>query len=259
MTTPARLPLDGVSVLITRPQGQAEQVAKAIAAAGGDPILFPTIEIQPIENPAALNALLDRLDDFQIAIFVSANAVDSSLPLLLQRRRDFSKLRFSAVGAATKSALEGFGITGVIAPTRRHDSEALLALPELQAVAGKRLVIFRGESGREVIAETLRGRGAEVEYAACYRRIRPHRDASALAARWQAGDVHAVSAMSVESISNLMDMVDEPTRKLLAVTPVFVPHPRIAQDAQKLGLTNVLVTGQSNGALIESLSTCRKP
>ena len=259
MTTPARAPLDGVSVLITRPQGQAERVAKAIAAAGGEPILFPTIEIQPIENHAPLDALLDRLDDFHIAIFVSANAVDSSLPFLLQRRRVPGELRFAAVGAATKSALEGFGITGVIAPTERHDSEALLALPDMQAVAGRRVVIFRGESGREMIAETLRERGAEVAYAVCYRRIRPERDASALAARWQAGGVQAVSAMSVESIANLIDMLNGPVRKLLAATPVFVPHPRIAEEAQRLGLTDVRVTGHSNDALIESLSSCRKP
>ena len=147
----------------------------------------------------------------------------------------------------------------VLAPTERHDSEALLALPEMHVVQGKRVLIFRGESGREVSAETLRNRGAQVDYAVCYRRVRPERDTAALAARWRAGGVHAVSAMSLESLQNLVDMLDGPTRKLLMATPVFVPHPRIADETRKLGVADVRVTGHSDNALIESLSTCRKP
>ena len=259
MNAAAHRPLTGVSVLITRPLHQAERVAQVIAAAGGEPMVFPTIEIQPIENRAPLEAIFDRLDDYQLAIFVSANAVQSSLPLLLERRKIPPGLACAAVGSATRAALEGFSVTGVLAPTERHDSEALLALPELQAVAGKRVLIFRGESGREVIAETLRGRGAQVDYAVCYRRVRPRTDTTALAARWREGHVHAVSAMSLESLKNLYDMLDESTQKRLAVTPVFVPHARIAEESKKLGITDVRVTGHSDNALIESLTPCRKP
>ena len=250
--------LQGVTVLVTRPKGQAERLARVISAAGGEAIVFPTIEIRPLDELAPLLGLLDRLDEYQIAVFVSANAVDIGLPLLLQRRAVPADLRFAAVGSATCTALEGFGITGVISPTERHDSEGLLALPEMTDVAGRRIVIFRGESGRELIAETLRGRGAEVEYAVCYRRVRPQADTAALAARWHAGEIHAVSAMSMESVSNLYQMLDEPTRRLLTATPVLVPHPRIAEDARKLGLTHVHITGHSDEALIESLSECRK-
>lgn len=253
------LSLAGLAVLITRPQGQAERVAQVIAAAGGEPIVFPTIEIRAIENRAPLEALFDRLEDYHLAIFVSANAVESSLPLLLRRRKIPPELRCAAVGNATRAALEAFSVKEVLAPTEHYDSEALLALPEMQAIQGKRVLIFRGESGREVIAETLRNRGAQVDYAVCYRRVRPQRDTAALAARWRAGGVHGVSAMSLESLQNLFHMLDSPTRKLLVATPVFVPHPRIAEEARKLGLADVRVTSHGDNALIESLSTCRKP
>lgn len=259
MSTAPADALRGMAVLITRPQGQAERLARIVAAAGGEAIVFPTIEIRPLADPAPLQSVLDRLDEFQIAVFVSANAVDISLPLLLQRRAIPADLRFAAVGSATRTALEGFGIGGVISPTERHDSEGLLSLPEMIDVAGRRIVIFRGESGRELIAETLVSRGGQVEYAVCYRRVRPRVDTAELAARWRAGRIHAVSAMSLESIRNLYDMLDRPTRQLLAATPVLVPHARIADDARKLGLTHVRVTGHSDEALIESLSQCRKP
>ena len=102
---------------------------------------------------------------------------------LIRARRKFPRrLQVATVGGASVRALERFGITGVVAPQGRYDSESLLDLPALAAVNGRRVVIFRGEGGRELLGETLRARGAVVEYAECYRRVRPELDRGAPAA-----------------------------------------------------------------------------
>ncbi len=248
------LPLQGLGVLITRPQTQAERLARVIEQVGGEAIVFPTIEIQPIANDTALQTMVGQLNSYHMAIFVSANAVEQSMPYLASNRPYPSALIFAAIGQATKKALHDFGIANVLAPTERYDSEALLNLPEMHDVKNKLVVIFRGDGGREVLAKTLRDRGATVDSAICYRRVRPQPDTSSLKAQWEAGNIQAVSAMSLESLTNLYDILDESTRRLLAVTPVFVPHPRIAEAARSLGLTQVRVTGTNDDDLIKELS-----
>lgn len=255
------LSLQGLSILITRPQRQAERLARAIENAGGHGIVFPTIEIQPITDDRGLRAIIGRLHDFQMAIFVSANAVEYAAPLIVTNDLKNAIPRFAAIGKATRAALLEYGIDNVLTPTEHYDSEGLLDLADMQNVAGKSIVIFRGEGGREKLAETLRNRGAMVEYAACYQRVRPQQDIGALSKRWQAGNIHAISAMSLESLTNLYDILDASTRRLLTTTPVFVPHPRIAKGAQALGLSKICVTGASDDDLIKELSRtqCRIP
>jgi len=249
-----RLPLEGLGVLITRPRRQAERLARTIEAAGGEAVVFPTIEIQPMDDDVALRALLANLANYHVAIFVSANAVEEGMRYLSSMDKRPSTLRFAAIGDATRKALQNFGVDSVIAPVDRFDSEALLDLQEMRDVAGKRMIIFRGEGGRNVLAETLTNRGAMVDHAVCYKRIRPQQDISLLRSRWQTGDIQAVSAMSLESLTNLYDILDEPTRRLLAETPVFVPHPRIAAGGKKMGIADVRVTGASDDDLIKELS-----
>lgn len=255
------LPLQGLNILVTRPQRQADRLARAIDNAGGNAIVFPTIEIQPVEDDSGVRALIARLHEFQIAIFVSANAVECAMPLISTYGILPSGLRFAAIGKATQAALVEHGIDNILTPTERYDSEGLLELAEMQSVVGKSIIIFRGEGGREMLANTLRNRGAVVEYAACYRRISPQQDSGDLCKQWQTGNIQAISAMSLESLTNLYDILDASTRQLLTNTPVFVPHPRIAEGARALGLRKIHVTGASDDDLIKELSRtqCRIP
>ncbi|MCX7139646.1 MAG: uroporphyrinogen-III synthase, partial [Proteobacteria bacterium] len=165
--------LAGRRVVLTRPAGQAAQLAGLIRAAGAEPVLFPTLEILEATDSRPLAALLERLDLFDLAVFISANAVHRGLSQVGARSSWPPGLRVAAVGSASARALHSHGFEAVIVPAQGFDSEALLALPELQDVAGKRVVIFRGDGGRELLGDTLRARGAAVEYAACYRRALP--------------------------------------------------------------------------------------
>ncbi len=265
------LPLSGLKIAVTRPREQAVPLARRIEEAGGVPLLFPLLDIAPAADPAALSEQISRLDQFDLAIFISPNAVQygmaairatlspSPSPASGRGVRDSAgegwvsalppALKIAAVGQGSAKALCELGIAGVIAPTERFDSEGLLALPELQAVAGRRVMIFRGDGGRELLGETLRARGATVEYVACYRRSRPQQDISVLL-----GSVpDAITVTSSEALEYLWQMLGDARRDRACGIPLFVPHPRIAELAKRQGWSRVLLAGAGDDGLLSAL------
>jgi len=250
-----RKPLAGKGIVVTRPAHQAQTLTRLISGAGGKPLPFPVIEIRDIEDPAPVRALIDRLHEFNVAIFVSPNAAEKGLALVKRRRAWPQKLKAAAVGSGGVKALQRHGVTDVIAPQGRYDSEALLELPAFSLVYGKRFVVFRGAGGRELISETLTERGALVEYAECYRRVRPDNDVAPLLRAWERNELDAIAVTSSEGLHNLLDMIGARGRELALRTPVFVPHPRIAETASGLGVRKVIVTGPGDDGLLTGLST----
>jgi uroporphyrinogen-III synthase len=169
------------------------------------------------------------------------------------RRRWPARLRAAAIGESTALALRRHGVTDVIVPHGRSDSEALLEHPALQAVAGWRVVVFRGDGGRELLGDTLAARGARVEYVACYRRLRPELDPAPVIGRWQRGEIDAVTVTSSEGLRNLFEMLGPDGRALLRRTPLFAPHVRIAQSARALGCERVVETAPADAGLCAGL------
>ena len=252
--------LKSVRVLVTRPRDQAEHLAHLIEQQGGEAIRFPVIEIAEPKDIQALHAVIDRLDRFDLAIFISPNAVNRAMNLILARRGVWPRnVRIACVGRGSARELEHFGAGNVIVPASRFDSEALLALPELQQVTGNRIVIFRGEGGRELLGDTLKARGADVEYAECYRRTRPHADVTPLLGRWTRGEIDIVCLTSVDGLRNLFDMLGPAGQPRLTRTPVIVVSARMAEVCRELGFkTEPLVAAQaSDEAVLEAIKTWR--
>lgn len=256
-----RGPLAGRSIVVTRPRAQAGGLAEAIAAAGGTPLIFPLLEIEPVADLAPLVAAGEQLADYALAVFISPNAVDYSLPVLLAGQTWPATLRPAAVGPGTVKALAERGVGNCLVPSERFDSEALLALPELSAerIGGRRVAIFRGDGGRELLADTLRERGATVECIACYRRLPPASDASPLLAAWQAGQLDALTISSSEALRHLHALLDDAGRAQLAATPLFVPHARIADSARALGLHNIVLTAGADAGVVAGLCSYNWP
>jgi len=250
--TPAAL--QGRRIVVTRPAGQNERLVALIRAAGGEAIVFPTLEILDVADERPLAAAADRLETYDLAVFVSPNAVDRAMRAIGARREWPAGLRAATVGRASETALRRHGVSDVIAPADRFDSEALLELPELGQVAGQRVVVFRGEEGRELLGETLRARGAAVDYVSCYRRVRPDADAGPLLAAWARGEVDAVTATSSEGLRNLFDLLGEAGCERLEETPLFVPHARIAETARALGCRRVIETAPGDEGLVAGLA-----
>ncbi len=251
--TPGVAALAGRVVLVTRPAGQAEQLAARVRAAGGTPLLFPTLVIEPVELPAHVVALLRDPRAFNWAIFVSANAVAHGLPHVLTAGTWPPGLRAAAVGAGTAAALRARGVAQVLAPSAGSDSEALLALPEVEHLNGQHVLLFRGVGGRELLADTLRARGAHVEYVECYRRVRPAVDAEPLRASLRRGELDAVTAASAEALANLLELAGAEWVPQLVALPVFVTHVHIAEAAQRLGFRRLHVTPTSDEGLLQGM------
>lgn len=240
-------------IVVTRPLDQARTLADLVKQAGGTPVLFPLLEIVPVQDYTGFDAVIDQLESFDWAIFISSNAVQHGMTRLLTRRSLPGKLLYAAVGPMTASELGTFGIKNVLTPTDRFDSESLLNLPEMQAVAGKRCVIFRGIGGRDLLANTLTERGAEVAFAECYQRTNPNPDPQPLEKLWESDSLQALVVTSSEALRNLLDLAK--TAVWLKATPIFVNHPRIAEAASAQGLLAITANAPGDGGMLATLET----
>lgn len=248
-------PLAGRGILITRPAEQADGLAAAIAELGGSPILFPTLAIEPPHDTAAMAHAIGALSGYDFAICVSPTSVDRAWPEMLERHGGWpGGVLAAAVGQATARALAGYGVHPVLCAEDAADSESLLALGQFAEMAGKRVLIIRGEGGRETLADTLRQRGATVDYAECYRRARPDADAGPLLALWRDGGIAAVTVTSREVFANLVELLGAEGAALLRATPLFAPHSRIAGAAREWGVAEAVATRPGDAGLVSGLA-----
>lgn len=246
-----RTPCDlaGRGILVTRPSHQADTLCELIEQARGRPVRFPTLEILPAADPATARAALRGPCD--LLVFVSANAVDYAFPLLPDALP--LNLAIAAVGQATADRLTEFGLEPTLVPAERYDSEGLLALPDLQQLAGRKVIIVRGNDGRPTLGDTLRERGAGVVYAEVYRRTMPRRDTRNLIAGWDRL-VAVVIATSNTGLDNLFEMLGAPGAPLLQRTPLVVVSERMAVRARQLGCRQVHVAASAlDAALLDTL------
>jgi uroporphyrinogen-III synthase len=229
--------LEGKRILVTRPRELAGNLAALIREAGGEPVLYPAIEIREPADPAAARAALARAGEFELAVFVSPSAVRMAFAL----HAGPWPRRVAAVGEGTRRALEERGFAQVIAPAGRADSEALLEMPAMARWAS--VLLARGAGGRELIGETLAARGARVEVAECYRRVRP-------GAPPPAGRLDAICANSSEALENLAALLG---RERLAAARLCVAHERIARLARERGLGEALLAGPGDAGMLAAL------
>lgn len=251
-------PLRGRRIVITRPAAESHGLADAIRAAGGEALVFPAIEIGPAPDPASVAIVLAALDRFDLVVFISPSAVRAAFAWIeatggWPRADAAGRPRAAAVGPGTARALVERGVPTVLVPDGRHDSEGLLALPELEQVAGRRVLIVRGAGGRETLARTLAERGAAVDYAECYRRGPPTWDVRPLAERLAAGGLDAVVLLSAEAIDNLVRHLGPHAPALLA-TRVVVPHERVAAAAKRAGFRRIATAAGGERGIVATLA-----
>jgi len=239
-------PLANLNIVVTRPREQAAGLAQRIEQLGGKPVLFPLLEIASVGDAQGLRELAQHLSVYDLLVFISPNAVKYGMAALGAVP---DSVRIATIGQSSAQALRELGVAQVIAPIERFDSEALLALPELQNIPGWRIAILRGDGGRELLGDTLKARGAQVEYIACYQRSKPDLDAGmVLASR-----PDAITVTSSEALGHLWRMLGEQGRTGLAATPLFVPHARIAELARQQGWQHVVVADSGDDGMLAAL------
>lgn len=264
------------TVVITRPAGQSESLAAQLGARGIRTLEFPLIAIEPVRDDVPLRTALSALDRYALVVFVSPNAVDRAFAASVPISSIWPHaLPVAVVGPASVAALARHGVAPdthrVISPAgvadeepARFDSESLYTALEAQfgvdGLAGKRVLIVRGDGGREWLADRLREAGAEVEAVAAYRRVVPEPPIAA----WTqvhallAGAPHAWLVTSSEGVRNLAELAREHLTAgeiaELHHAAFVAPHPRIAETARGMGFDRITVSGAGDERIVETLA-----
>lgn len=246
--------LSGVSVLVTRPVDQAEHLAKLVEQHAGTAVLLPLIEIEPVDETAATDAL-SSLVDYDVVIFISVNAVRHAAAFITKNRQTLPVT--GAIGRGTARQLEDLAIKPGLMPEQSFNTEGFLALDDVQEMTGKRVLIVRGKGGREKLANTLQARGAEVDYAEVYRRVMPDLQMSNKLGH---SDIDVITLTSGDALNNLATLANRLKQNWIFEKPLIVIHDRIAQRAKQAGFKiPALVTSEvSDEAIIDQLVQWKK-
>lgn len=248
-------------VVITRPLAQAEPLAHRVAEAGRRAVVFPLLEIHPLDDEEALRKTLRALGDYAMVAFVSPNAINAAMCHIGEWP---AEVAIAVVGEGSKAALAGHGITAsnrkIFSPrdARRTDSQTLLEVLDIESLRGRRVLIVRGESGRELLADALREKGVQVEQLPAYRRTAPCLDEAGKAQlqslATQPADWLITSSEALRILLRLVreTMGDEGVVKMQQQN-IYVPHVRIAETAHALGFLHVVETGSGDDQLIAAL------
>lgn len=251
-------------VVVTRPLGQTQELAAQVQALGRDAVVFPLLEITPLPDDSELRAVLADLRRYAMVVFVSPNAIDAAFGFIESWP---SEVAIAVVGEGSRRALERHGVTDanarIFRPRDRFrtDSDTLLEVLDLESLRGKTVLVVRGESGREMLTNSLRAAHVNVEQVAAYRRRAPVLDA---ARRTQLQTLLACDSTwivtSSEALRHLVDMVadvgGETGVARLRQQKMIIPHVRIAETAKSLEFRDITLSGSGDESVIAALQ-CR--
>jgi uroporphyrinogen-III synthase len=242
--------LQGVGVLVTRPEQQAKPLCNLLESAGAVVFRLPAIDIEPAADLQSMSSRLGPLANFDLIVFTSANAVRCGAGLLSGSGHP----RLAAIGPATARALDASGHRVTVTPAAGYDSESLLREPQLARLEGKRVLLVKGRHGRELLQERLTERGARVSVAEVYRRVPAHPDAATLAAleaTMAAGRVQVMTATSAEIAASLIALATPALRRTFDRVHWLVPGARVAAAVREHGVTAPIL--QADSALDQDL------
>ena len=261
------------TIVITRPSGQARQQVELLQKAIHQSdirsevniISLPLLTIFPKDYGQLADHIASALKDADLAIFVSPNAIESVMRLLERNWQDFSKkiIPVGVMGGSSRLALSNHGVgledtpTPVLMPQEsgRWDSEGLWK--ELQKLdwdwATKKIVIFKGDGGREWLADTLKKAGATVEAISTYSRIPLDLDNPT----WQSIREMDFSTSfwiltSSEAVRYLGSVAKDQFAQNLNLAHAICPHDNIADAAQAIGFGEVFITEPGDEAMIKA-------
>jgi len=233
--------LSGKRVLVTRPVAQAKGLIKAIEAEGGVALACPVLAIEPLPETATNKQKIIDLDRYDALIVISRNAAQMGLARIENYWSQLpAHLRWFAVGKSTAACLESEGISPRV-PAAGFNSEALLELPELQQLSDQRMLILKGEGGRELLEQSLAERGATVETLALYQRVAVSHSKPQLQALFADGKPDALSATSVDVLT-AMDKLLAPVLEDRFELPLVVASERISGAASQLGYRRIITS-----------------
>lgn len=230
--------LNHLRVLVTRPQIPGEILCEKIRAANGKAIHLPTVVIQPLRSHIDQ---LKTLEQFAWLIFLSPNAVLHSATDIHALWPIFpNQTKIAAVGVSTAAALQKANLTVAVVPKEDWRTEGLLDLPEFQQISQQNIALISGVGGRELLADTLKERGAHVSRISVYERQLPQIDMREYIGLFHQHSIDIIISTSQESLQNLLVLMGLNKAELFAI-PLIVVSERIAEYAKQKGFKRVLI------------------
>ena len=229
-------------VLVTRPAGQAQTICERLRDAGFHPVHQPMLKILGCAEPAAeQRQRVMELDQYQWVIFVSGNAVKFGMNWIEQFWPQLPVgINWYTVGSGSAEALSAYGLA--VNSPQRMDSEGLLAEPALQSLNGEKVLIVKGEGGRNLLRQLLRERGAKVDLLTVYRRLPPDLAPQQLKDLFEQHNFAALLISSGEGLTNMLSLLGEQAVAIVADSRVVVPGQRVAELAAETGLRRITVS-----------------
>lgn len=241
-TRPPEPDLSGRRILVCRPEPEASRLARRFRDVGAEVQVLPMIDRQPLPETPERRTLILSLDEFSHVIAVSPyaarlllDAIDTWWPQIPVG------IRWYGVGAGTAAVLAEHGLNPRL-PPKGWTSEALLALPSLNHLDGEKVLLARGDTGRELIRETLQARGARVTVLPLYRRLPAEHSPELLRATLKDFAPEAIVALSGETLNNLIALCANYGHNLYDRL-LIVPADRVAEQARAAGFQNPCIPG----------------
>jgi uroporphyrinogen III methyltransferase/synthase len=231
-------PLAGIWIVVTRAGAQASGLARQIESAGGKVVEFPTIEIQPPDDFEVFDAAIDRIEQYDWLIFTSVNSVAPFLARLRIAGRNagaLASLQVGAIGPETAKRLASAGIATTFVP-ERYQAEGILDSIQPERMKGKRVLIPRAAEAREVLPETLRAWGAEVDVVIAYRTALPKVDVTPLAELLRRGQIDVITFTSSSTVRNFVRLFGgKNLAEIAAGTAIACIGPITARTVEEAG------------------------
>ena len=237
--------LTRVTVLVTRAPHQAGPLCELIEQANGIAVRFPVTTICEVENLSQLESAVAHVRQADKVIFVSPNAVEFGLKVLKTHAiRIDPPTEILAVGPGTANRLreQGLPVSGI--PLDQFNSEGLLKMPQLVQVKGQKVVIFRGEGGRERLHDRLVALGARVDYVECYQRSLPEQIDTRTMAMWRNGEIDVVTLTSNTAADHLFQLLNSSDHNLFINTVIATVSSRIEHHCRQLGCVGPILLSE---------------
>lgn len=239
------LALSGFNILVTRPRHQAENLVAALQRSGAHALRFPTLDIVSSTECQKLRTLADAIKDYDIALFVSQNAVVHAFEQLNAQHWP-STMQYGVVGKGSLTCLAQYGIIPSAIPKQAYNSEGLLNSSLLAQVSGKKIIIFRGQEGRNLLGDVLQERGAQVDYCEVYKRVMASIDEEQYKAVFKQ-PIHLAIFTSSEGLMHAFNMLKPKQAEQLRHIPWLLISERMKETAYNLGFQNdIIVADQAS-------------
>lgn len=246
--------LAGKTIIVTRPLTQARNICTLLERYQATVVHFPVISITPANNISAAKKVLSDYSNFNLIIFISANAVHYAISLAKELGLSFKNDQIAVIGPATKTALETYGYHVGIIPQNGYTSEALLNHPSLQKIDEQKILIVRGCGGREHLRQVLESRGANIDYAEVYQRQLPkQRNTIDLSKLSKKNSV--ILIYSKESLQNLWALCNPEERAWIKCVSIIAGGQRIADSIDSAVSTknSIIAENPTDKAMLEAV------